>query len=100
LLRKVVDKYPGKVAVIGVSFGKFSQDEQASWKQAKETINVDWVVGLDEDEKWTKRMFPGNTPRNTYVVIDKSGKRREEKLKSLEDISKIVARLVDGPKSP
>jgi hypothetical protein len=83
------------VAAIGVGWGLYDQTEKDSWKDAKKSAKIDWPVLLDEKESYVKRLFPGESRRMTYVFIDKSGKRRNEDVNNLEDLPKIVAKLVN-----
>ena len=95
MLRKTLDKWPGKVAAIGVGFGKFDQSEKDSWTEAKKSAKIDWPVLLDEDESYTKKLFPGDSPRVTFLLIDKTGKRRKEAINNLDQLPKIIERLVN-----
>jgi hypothetical protein len=95
LLRKELDRWPGKVAVIGIGHGKFTPDEQTSLKDAKSKVKIDWPIALDENGTYVKSLYPPNTPQWSYVFIDKSGKRRDEKIVNLEQVSTIIQRLVN-----
>jgi hypothetical protein len=93
LLRKTLDKYPGKVAAIGISYGPYDADEKEAWKYARKEVKIDWPVGLDLKERYVDRLFPDGG-RPSFVLIGKDGKRRNDTLSSIEDLPTLVGRLV------
>jgi len=95
ILKKTVDKYPGKVAVVGVCYTEFDNEQKKIWEEVKTQVKVDWPIALDEDGKFTERLFPQNDmPRWSYVFIDGKGHRRDIKLERLEQVDEIVKKLV------
>jgi hypothetical protein len=96
LLRKELDKYPGKLVALGVGYGKFTKDEQDSWAKAKKDVKIDWPVIVDEDESYVKQLFPkAKAERPAYIFFDKTGKRLEFLVTSPDEFPKLVARLVN-----
>jgi hypothetical protein len=94
LLRKSLDKFQGKMAVIGISYGAYTKDEQDSWAASKKAAKINWPIGLDEKETYVSKLYPRDSVRWSYVFIDKSGKRRNETAQSPEGVDKVVEQLL------
>jgi hypothetical protein len=97
LLRKTLDQFPGKVAVIGISTGEYDKTEQEAWKDAKKNVKIDWPIGLDEKSTFADKLYAPEAPRWSYLFVDKSGRLRNERMNNMDEVSKIVKRLVQEP---
>src|SRR6185369_13138242 len=95
LLKKTIEKYPGQVAVVGVSYVEFDKEQKEIWDEVKSRVKIDWPVALDEKGKYIERLFPDeNMPRWSYVFIDRKGHRRDVKLERLNQVEDIVGKLI------
>jgi len=94
-VRTALDKWPGKVAAVSVVYGTLAtENAKKEFEESIHGIKVDWPVGLDHDEKFSGKFYPGETPRYTYAILDRKGNRLPDVVASMDQLPKYVEKAL------